>query len=139
MSNEPPSPIRVYVTSAAIGLLAAVAVGGCGVPVTVKLAGWEGVGGLAAGCGVSLVANWAGLLPVALLFGQDPRQVLTGVLAGMSIRLFLTLLLALPLALAGWLPTAAFLIWVAIGYLVILFAETSVLVVMNQRYRATDT
>jgi len=139
MNRKPTSPLAIFATAAAAGLLAALVCGAAGLPVTAKLAGRASMPAVAAGTAVSLVAHWIGLLPVVFLLGPRPEKLLAGLLGGMSVRFFLTLLLALPLALTGWLPAAPFLVWVAVSYLVILLADTTVLALFHRKLDAAGT
>lgn len=91
---------------------------------TVRLAGRDAVGGMAAGIAVSLIGSWAGALPVALSRAKGPSGAGSLVLAGMLVRFVVVLGLALSIALSGQVDRAPFLIWVGLAYLILLVADT---------------
>ena len=92
---------------------------------TVRLAGSATVMSMIAGVAVSLVASWAGAIPVALTRNRaatfGPSNM---VMAAMLVRFFVVLALALSIALSGKVDRAVFLIWVGISYMVLLAADT---------------
>ncbi|MDO8631674.1 MAG: hypothetical protein Q7R41_14400 [Phycisphaerales bacterium] len=92
---------------------------------TVRLAGTGAVPGMFAGVGVSLVGSWIGALPIALSRGGESNPgTNTRVLASVLLRFAVVVGSALSIVLSGRVDRAAFLIWVALAYLVLLVADT---------------
>lgn len=89
---------------------------------SLKLGGSEAVAGMLWGCGLSLVAAVIGGLP-QLMGGRGPQQAGISVLASLAIRMGITLLGVLAILLSTEIPPAAFLLWVAVSYLVFLAAD----------------
>lgn len=92
---------------------------------TRRLAGPEGVPALVAGCAVALAGAALGAAPVlwALAAGEARRGPAAAGRA-MALRAGGTLLLALSVALGTDVPRTPFVIWVGLGYLALLVAET---------------
>ena len=93
-----------------------------GYAVTRKLGGAEAVVGMLWGCGLTFFAAAVGALPQTLL-SRPPQE--TGILAlgSLAIRMGVTLFGALAVLLATEVPRSAFLLWVAVSYMVFLVAE----------------
>ena len=93
-----------------------------GYAVTRKLGGAEAVVGMLWGCGLTFFAAAVGALPQALL-SRPPQE--TGILAlgSLAIRMGVTLFGALAVLLATEVPRSAFLLWVAVSYMVFLVAD----------------
>ena len=93
-----------------------------GYVVTRKLGGAEAVVGMLWGCGLTFFAAAVGALPQALL-SRPPQE--TGILAlgSLAIRMGVTLFGALAVLLATEVPRSAFLLWVAVSYMVFLVAD----------------
>lgn len=92
---------------------------------TVRLAGAATVMSMVAGVAVSLVASWAGAVPVAFMRNRAAAIGLSNLVMGaMLVRFFVVLALALSIALSGKVDRAVFLIWVGISYMVLLAADT---------------
>lgn len=92
---------------------------------TRQLAGDGTTASLLAGVAVSLMASWAGAIPVALtrtrVAAFGPGNV---VMAAMLVRFVVVLALALAIALSGRVDRPVFLIWVGIAYMALLAADT---------------
>lgn len=93
-----------------------------GYAVTRKLGGAEAVTGMLWGCGLTFFAAAVGALPQALL-SRPPQE--TGILAlgSLAIRMGITLFGALAILLVAEVPRSAFLLWVAVSYMVFLVAD----------------
>ncbi len=113
-----------------LGLTAAVLVAGYWP--TVRLAGSEAVGGMLAGCGISLVASWIGAIPIALARREAGVETAQAILLSTGLRFAVVLVLALSVALSGWFARPALLTWVAISYVVLLPADTLYAVRLNR-------
>ncbi len=83
------------------------------------------------GCAVGMVSNWFGTVPVALVDDLAGRDAGMAALLGTALRFLVVLMLAAPLALSGWVARTPFIVWVAISYLVVLFGETVMLVILT--------
>jgi hypothetical protein len=95
-----------------------------GILPTYRVAGLPGVGAMAAAAGMVALVSAAATLPVALARPTDAKGVLRAVQLSMLARFVLTLALALAVVVGTSVPRAAFLIWVAIHYLVALVGTT---------------
>lgn len=102
---------------------------------THRVAGTEGLNAMAVGCAVGLVGNWFGTVPVSLVKDLGGQSAGMAVLLGTCIRFLAVLMLAAPVALSGWVERSAFLGWVAASYLVVLFGETVMLVILTGHAR----
>ncbi len=80
---------------------------------------------------MGMVSNWFGTVPVALVDDLAGRDAGMAALLGTALRFLAVLMLAAPLALSGWVTRTPFIVWVAISYLVVLFGETVMLVIMT--------
>ncbi len=118
---------------AAAGLAALVVAGGIGAYPTHRLAGSAGLVGLVAGCGIAWIAAVLGFVPGCLMLERAPQNAAKAFLAGSAIRFGVAVLLALPVALADVLETTPLLLWVAIGYMVVLLVDTTLVVSLVNR------
>lgn len=92
---------------------------------TQRLGGRPAVEAMVAGCAISAVAGAVGALPVALIAARiTPGQVTRRILGSMVLRLIVALGLGLAAVLSGWFAPRPLLIWLAIGYVVLLVADT---------------
>ena len=113
---------------AAAGFASLVVSGGVGAYPTYRLAGLEGVSGLVAGCAIAWIAAVVGFVPGCWMLDRAPEQAAKAFLAGSVIRFGAAVVLALPAALAAIVPVAPLLLWVAIGYMVVLLVDTTMVV-----------
>lgn len=92
---------------------------------TRQLAGIDALASMVVGVAVSLVASWAGAVPVAMTKAKaaafGPGNV---VMMAMLVRFVVVMALALAIALSDKVDRAVFLIWVGISYMVLLAADT---------------
>jgi hypothetical protein len=93
-----------------------------GYVVTRRLGGAEGVVGMLWGCGLTFFAAAVGALPQVVL-SRPPQEAGALALSSLAIRMGITLFGALAILLVGEVPRAAFLLWVAVSYMVFLVAD----------------
>lgn len=93
-----------------------------GYAVTRKLGGAEAVAGMLWGCGLTLFAAAVGALPQVVL-SRPPQEEGMLALGSLAIRMGVTLFGALTILLVAEVPRAAFLLWVAVSYMVFLVAD----------------
>ena len=93
-----------------------------GYVVTGKLGGAEGVVGMLWGCGLTFFAAAVGALPQFVL-SRSPQEAGTLALGSLAIRMGITLFGALAVLLTTDIPRSAFLLWVAVSYMVFLVAD----------------
>lgn len=115
--------IRRFAVLAALlaGLAVLLALAGA-VPTT-RLVGAAGAPAMLAGIAASLLATLAGSLPLALPLGES-MVVANAVMLAAALRLGLVALFGVLLALSGRFATTPLLLWTALGYVVLLAAET---------------
>lgn len=112
-------------------VLVTVSLLGLGFLPTWRIGGLEAVGGQVAGCAISAMAGWAGMLLVGRLSGRasmptlGPGDRLTAMLVPMIVRLVLVVVLGLAAALSELFESRALLIWLAISYMALLPVETA--------------
>jgi hypothetical protein len=113
---------RSWIVGCGLALAAVVALGWFP---TRRLVGPDGLQAMAAGCVVALVGAALGAAPVlwALAQGEAGKGPAAAGRA-MALRAAGTLLLALAVALGTDVPRTPFVIWVGLGYLALLVAET---------------
>ncbi len=129
---RPAHIVGVVAAPVAVVALAAVA----GAWPTARLAGSSGLAAMVAACAITAVATILGSSPVVWAVVKDPAKVLMAALAATLCRVMILVMIAAPVALASGLPTRTFLIWVAVSYVVALFAETVCLVLLIRRMEA---
>lgn len=92
---------------------------------TARLTGAAGVRAMLAGIGVALAASLVAMVPVAraraAAVGERGRALLWSSL----LRFVGTLVVSLVVVLGGWVVRGPFLIWVALGYLALLVADSA--------------
>ncbi len=91
---------------------------------TRKLAGDSGLIGMAAGCGVSLLASWLGAVPIVMASRGDAKALGLVVMGSMAIRFLVVLVGTLVLALGTDVAKTPFLLWIGISYVVLLVVDT---------------
>jgi hypothetical protein len=95
---------------------------------TRRLAGEGALPAMLVGCAVSLIASAVGAIPVALsrkaAAAPTPAARLQAMLASMGLRFGVVLALGVVAALSGGFASGPLLIWIAIGYLVLLAVDT---------------
>lgn len=117
-------PVREFIklTAASAGVVVVLAL--LGYFPTLRFYGDDGVPAMLVGLAVASVATLVGLIPglkAANASGQERHQA---ILIGMLIRLVLIVLIGAAAALSGFVPYRPLLIWLAIGYLALLFVDT---------------
>jgi hypothetical protein len=116
-----------------VGLAAVALVAAAGIYPTYRIVGVEGLWGLAAGAGASLVALLIGLVPTAWSLTRPAVERLKAMQISMAVRFVVVLVLALSLALSGWFHRGALLIWVGISYIAGLAGESVMLAMTLSR------
>jgi drug/metabolite transporter (DMT)-like permease len=92
---------------------------------TRRLAGEGALPAMLAGCAVALLAAAAGGVPIALARRLAAPAARTNALLGaMAVRFGVAVVLAVAAVLSGLFPNAPLLLWVAVGYVVLLVVET---------------
>ncbi len=124
MTKDKPSFIGYYWMFVGVGLAVAVVVAGLGAIPTIRLAGVDGIKGLAAGCLVSWIATCVGALPVSLSLASHPKEAATAVLTATMVRFIAALALVVPLVLSGWFDRKILVLFVAISYMLMLLVDT---------------
>ena len=102
-----------------------------GFVVTRKLGGVGAVVGMLWGCGLTFFATAVGALPQAVL-SRPPQEAGTLALGSLAIRMGITLFGALAILLTTEVPRSAFLLWVAVSYIVFLVADIIVVLGRNR-------
>ncbi len=106
---------------------------------TLRVAGQEAFGSMAAGCGVSWVASCLGAVPLAMAVAQGASQRPQAIMAAMGIRFMTVLVLVVPLVFSGWFERNVFVFWVGISYLLMLPLDTVFAVRMMKRSDGGDS
>ncbi|RME37605.1 MAG: hypothetical protein D6788_09125 [Planctomycetota bacterium] len=117
------SAVGAYLRFAGLAIGVSMGLVAAGYPATNRWGGAASVPSLWTGCGVSLIGSLIGAIP-PVLWSAAPDKAVVGWMAGMALRLLVVLILALAVVLGGWSERAAFLIWVAISYAVLLVVDT---------------
>jgi len=112
--------VRLALLSIGVGATAL----GLGYAPTRALAGWRGVEAMVGGVGIALMAALLGLVPTVVALRRGPHQRAGGLLVGMLLRFLLTLGLLLLALWSGSLHKIALALWVVMGYLALLGADT---------------
>ncbi len=105
---------------------------------TRSLAGREGILAMAVGGGLSVLATILGSLPVVWAAIRSPQHLPALGLGASLFRVVALAVLAVPITILAELPVRPLLIWVGISYLVGLFAEVIVLVLLIKRLEARE-
>lgn len=87
-------------------------------------------------CVITAVATILGSAPVVWAAVKDTAKVPMAGLAATMCRVMILVLIAAPVVLAGGLANRPLLIWIAVSYIVALFAETVCLVLLIRRMEA---
>ena len=99
--------------------------------VTRRLGGAEAVMGMLWACGLTWFAAAAGGL-LQVLISRSPQEAGVVALGSLAVRMGITLCGALAVLLTTEVPRAAFLLWVAISYMVFLVADIVFVVSKNR-------
>lgn len=103
---------------------AVAAIGLVGYLPTRRLGGEGALGAMLAGCAVALLAAAAGGVPIALSRRLAAAARANALLGAMAVRFGVAAVLAVAAVLTGLFPNAPLLLWVAVGYVVLLVVET---------------
>lgn len=124
------NPNRTFSVSGAalrlmgLSTLTAVLLGLIGFVPTRLMVGDDALIAILAGVGVALLGAWAGVIPICRALPREPKEHPIGIMLGIAFRFFVTLGLAVGLALTGWVPVKATIVWVAIAQMIILCVDT---------------
>lgn len=102
-----------------------------GLTATRRLGGDEAVTAMLWGCGLSLLASAVGGLP-QVLSGRSLQKAGTLGLGALALRMGIMLLGLLAILLSTDISRRAFLLWVAISYLVLLIADVAFVLVRSR-------
>ena len=102
-----------------------------GLAATRRLGGAEAVTAMFWGCGLSLLASAVGGLP-QVLGGRSLQKSGALDLGSLALRMGITLLGLLAILLSTDISRRAFLLWVAISYLVLLIADVAFFLVRSR-------
>ena len=105
---------------------------------TRTVCGPDGLSGMGAGIGISLLSALAGLIPCIAALRRPPPERLTGMLLGMAIRFVLTIGLLLAALFSGLHAKAALVLWAGIGYVVLVGTDTAGIVWLTKRRARTS-
>ena len=125
--------IRRVLWLAAAGLAALVVAGTLGAYPTYRLGVSDALLGLVVGCGVAWIAAVVGFVPGCMMLDRAPRTAALAFLAGSVIRFFVAVLLGLLIVLMDLVSKTPLLLWIAIGYLVVLLVDTTLVVRLVNR------
>ena len=114
-----------YAAFVGIGLATALVVAALGYFPTMRLTSGGGAAALAVGCGVSWIASCVGAVPISLALSQSRASLGSAVLAATALRFGVVLASTLCVALTRVFEPAPLLIWVALSYLTLVAAETT--------------
>ena len=92
---------------------------------TARLAGAAGVRAMLAGIGVALAASLVAMVPVARARAAAVDGRGRALLWSSLLRFVGTLVVSLVVVLGGWVVRGPFLIWVGLGYLALLVADSA--------------
>jgi len=123
-SEADPRPLGTFFRLALLSVAVAAGVVVLGYLPTQALASRGAVAMMGLGVGLALVATLAGLVPVVLTVRLGPRQRTQGMLAGMALRFILVLALLLLSLLSKLDDKVVLALWTAVGYIVLLAADT---------------
>jgi hypothetical protein len=118
---------------AGVGVAVAVGLAVAGWLPTRSLAGETGVGAMLAGLAAALVGAWAGLGVSIRVLRVAPRDQVNFILGGLGVRFAITVAAAIALAFSGLDAPKTAVLWVAVGHLPILAADTTLLSAMLKR------
>jgi len=136
MTLTTPSNLRPSIAFARVATLAgltAVGLALVGAWPTWRLAGGEGLSGMAFGIGIALVGAWAGSAPTCLYLRKPPIEHPTGIMLGLGVRFAVTVGLLLAVWLHGTFESKALPLWVGIAQFVILAVDVTGLVNLLKR------
>jgi hypothetical protein len=100
---------------------------------TRALAGPTGVAAMVFGGAIALLSALVGLVPAVLTLRSDPRDFHNAALMGMGLRFVLTIGLTVAAVLSGLLARRPLIVWIVIGYLVLLAVDTAGMVWLAKR------
>ncbi len=120
------------IPAAAVGVALA-----AGLVPTRSMGGSEAVSAMLVAGLAGVVATVGGSLPVAWVIQHDPRRVPIMVMGAVILKVFILLLIVVPVGVMGWVPLRPLLLWVALSYVVALVAETPVLTRLVRRMGAS--
>lgn len=117
---------RTYARLVLSSIAAGVGIALLGYYPTLRIAGPSGMGAMAAGISISLVAACIGSIPIALAGRRESAtaKMPQAILMATTLRFLLVLALAASVLLADWFDRAVLGFWVGLSYLVMLAVDT---------------
>ncbi|HUU97123.1 MAG TPA: hypothetical protein VM487_15400 [Phycisphaerae bacterium] len=100
---------------------------------TRAVAGPDGVTAMLLGGAIALLSALAGLIPPILSLQSRPRDFHNAMLMGMAVRFALTIALTVAAVFSGLLARRPLIVWIVIGYLVLLAVDTAGVVWLAKR------
>jgi len=124
-SIEPPALARqAFGKLAAVSVGCAVVLAGLGWIPTARLVGEGGVWSLLAGIGTGLAAGLLGAVLTSRAVLQGGFEAPKWILLGTAVRFLAVLMLVVPITFSGMVERKAYVVWVAVTYLVLLLVDT---------------
>jgi len=115
---------QLFVRLAAVSVACAAVLAAIGYVPTIRVVGVGGTVSMLAGIGTSLIAGLLGALATCQAISQGGAKTPVWILMGTTVRFLAVLLLVVPIALSGLVDRKAYVVWVAITYLVLLLVDT---------------
>lgn len=128
-----PRPAAVLARLLGFSLLTVIVLAAIGYFPTQNLAGGPGVAAMLTGIAIALAAAAAGMTPPILSLEAPPLERQKFLMVGMGVRFLVTLGLTVAGVFSGLLPRTPLVVWIAIGYLVLLFVDTWAMVWLMKR------
>ncbi len=91
---------------------------------TRNLGGSKAVSAMLGGCAVCLVSSWCGGLPIVLARSLKNAAMVNAALGSMLARLMAVMMFGAMTVFSGWFERSPLLIWIGIGYVVMLVPDT---------------
>ncbi len=117
-------PLLTYTLLIGAALATTIVLAGLGYWPTIRVAGDQAVWSMLIGCLVSWLSSCVGAIPLARGLSEGGPQPALAVLYSTAFRFVTVLLLVVPLVLGSGLDRTAFVVWVALSYLVLLLVDT---------------
>lgn len=118
------SAVPVFARLAGAGVAVAIGLAVVGYYPTRAAAGPDGITAMLAGLAAALLGAWCGLAVMVTALRVTPREQVSRILGGLGVRFAATVVLAVGLALSGWVAAKPVVLWIAVAQLVILAADT---------------
>ncbi len=127
------SVAHVFARLAGAGVVVSIGLAVVGYYPTRAAAGPDGITAMLAGLAAALLGAWGGLVLMVSALRVTPREQVSRILGGLGVRFAVTVVLAVCLALSGWVAARPAVLWIAVAQLVILASDTWLLAGQLQR------